>query len=64
MYERIFEMGKRWDENIFSGLLKRLSSYAALRLTASFDPTRRKKATLKQSGFSHLFSAKKYLETR
>ncbi len=28
------------------------------------DPAGRKKATLKQSGFSHLFSAKKYLETR
>jgi hypothetical protein len=27
-------------------------------------PSRRKKATPKRSGFSHLFSAKKYLETR
>ena len=32
--------------------------------TDSGDPPKRKKATLKQSGFSHLFSAKKYLETR
>ena len=29
-----------------------------------FLPTKRKKATPKRSGFSHLFSAKKYLETR
>ena len=41
-----------------------IRSFAALKLTKYFDPTERKKATLKQSGFSHLFSAKKYLETR
>ena len=36
-----------------------------LRMTDDIlDPSKHKKATLKQSGFSHLFSAKKYLETR
>ena len=34
------------------------------RYGSQFDPNKRKKATLKQDGFSHLFSAKKYLETR